>query len=523
MWCRAGRGVAIAVLCAIACVPAAGAQTSNGAILASRTGFVVVRGRDTLAVERSERQENLLTGSVVAPGRPWIRYQIRLGPGGRPDRVWLAVYPAGQDSVVAPLQQVDASIDGDSVEIAIGSPAGSTVRRMPLGRNGWLIVGQSSAEIDHLLAVLRRARSDSATVPVFSLIGGRLANLSVRFFAVDSAAVTLGATSMAHFDRSGRLARIVQGGGAVVVTRTPAAAAPALTNAASFAAPADAPYTLPRSAARGLLPAVVTISGSGPQDRDSYLPIGTGYRPFRQIADTLGRRGIAVLRLDDRGTGASSGNFAAATEADFAADIAAAVAFLRARPEIDPRRIALLGHSEGGVIGPLVAARDGRIAALVVMAGPAVPRDAVLEQNRRSIATDTTLTQAQRDSVWRRVPAMLDSVANTETWLGGFLRYDARATAAQIAAPVLILQGATDTQVPPEQAMRYERFFREGGNRQVTTIVFPQRNHLFLLDSVGDFAAYHRLPSTTVDREVLGTVADWLARVLAPNAGVLDR
>lgn len=530
---------ALFVASSIACAPAVHTRTNDAQSVPDRGVFAVVRGGDTIAVETFERRTDVLTdvltGNVKAPGRPWIRYRMELGAGGRPEKIAIAVFPAGQDTEANPLQQVNATVVGDSVKIAVSNPTGSTSQQVSLGRDTWLIVGQSSAELEHLLATVRRENQDSAAASVYPLLGGRLTPLGVRYFGADSAAVTLGQKSTAHFDKQGRLVRLVQGAGAIVATRTSAAITLSSAGVPTYDAPAGAPYTaehvklesngkvmlagtltLPRATAQRPVPAVVMISGSGPQDRDSFLPLGTGYRPFRQFADTLGRRGIAVLRFDDRGTGASTGSFAAATEVDFVADVAAAVAFLRARPDIDPNRISLLGHSEGGVIGPLVAAQDPRIAALVLMAGPASPRSAVLEQNRRSIAAETTLSQARRDSLLQHVPVMLDSAANTGTWFGGFLRYDGRATAAKISVPVLILQGATDTQVPLEQAELYTRYFREGGNQRVTTVVFPHRNHLFLRDSIGDFARYNRLPSTQVDHEVLGVLADWLARVLLP-------
>src|SRR6185369_16052339 len=121
-------------------------------------------------------------------------------------------------------------------------------------------------------------------------------------------------------------------------------------------------------------PAVVTITGSGQQTRDEYLPLAglEKYRPFRQIAEALAARGIAVLRVDDRGVGKSTGvqSLANATSADFADDVRAQIEYLRHRGDIDPRRIALVGHSEGGMIAPMVAASDPQIAAIVLMAAP---------------------------------------------------------------------------------------------------------------------------------------------------------
>src|SRR5439155_12086266 len=164
-----------------------------------------------------------------------------------------------------------------------------------------------------------------------------------------------------------------------------------------YSAPSDAPYvaeevtvqtpmghtlagtlTLPKGAsAAHRAGAIVTITGSGPQERDEAIGL-QGYRPFRQYADSLGRRGIAVLRMDDRGTAASKGTFHGATSADFAEDIRAGLAYLRTRPEIDSTRLGLLGHSEGALIAPMVAAKEPALRALVLLAGIARPARATL-------------------------------------------------------------------------------------------------------------------------------------------------
>jgi len=116
--------------------------------------------------------------------------------------------------------------------------------------------------------------------------------------------------------------------------------------------------TLPIGASRAhRVGAIVTVTGSGPQDRDESIGL-EGYRPFQQIADSLGRIGIAVLRMDDRGSGGSTGTFKGATSADFAEDVRAGLAWLRTRPEIRANRLGVLGHSEGAVIAPMVAMKE---------------------------------------------------------------------------------------------------------------------------------------------------------------------
>jgi hypothetical protein len=274
--------------------------------------------------------------------------------------------------------------------------------------------------------------------------------------------------------------------------------------------------TLPVGA-RGTVPAVVLISGSGPQDRDSRIPGVPGYRPFQQIADTLSRRGIAVLRLDDRGFGRSGGNAAEANSADLADDARAAVAYLRGRREVAPGRIGLVGHSEGGVIAPMVASADSRIRAVALLAGPSrAGRDVLLYQNRQAVDAMPGLTAVQRDSIMAGVPAQLDALAAANPWYGYYMGYDPLPTARLVRAPVLVLQGATDRQVTADQAPELAAAIRAGGNRDVTLRVFPSVNHLFVRDPEGtaDVQRYAALPSKQVAPEVLGALADWLAAKL---------
>src|SRR5262249_22610129 len=128
--------------------------------------------------------------------------------------------------------------------------------------------------------------------------------------------------------------------------------------------------TVPRPG--GPFPAVLLITGSGPQDRDEAV---AGHKPFLILADHLTRQGVAVLRVDDRGVGGSTGTLATATGDDFADDVLAGVEFLKTRSEINPKRIGLIGHSEGGMVAPLVASKSNDIAFIVLMAGPGVPGD----------------------------------------------------------------------------------------------------------------------------------------------------
>ena len=150
--------------------------------------------------------------------------------------------------------------------------------------------------------------------------------------------------------------------------------------------------TLPKGASRTKpVSAIVTVTGSGAQDRDENIGL-PGFRPFRQLADSLGRRGIAVLRMDDRGTGSSGGTFKGSTSADFAEDVRAGLAYLRTRPEIRADRLGVLGHSEGALIAPMVAEKEPTLRAIVLLAGLVLD-----EQRPPAVVLGTGINVAQEE------------------------------------------------------------------------------------------------------------------------------
>jgi hypothetical protein len=259
-------------------------------------------------------------------------------------------------------------------------------------------------------------------------------------------------------------------------------------------------------------PALVLVSGGGPQDRDCYADVGSGWRPFRELAHALTSRGVAVLRFDDRGVGASTGDFASSTEREGLEDVGAVLAFLRARGDIAGDRIAVLGHSEGARVAMWAAAEDGALAGLVLMAGAADPRSAARAQARWQIEHSPEIPASARDSLLARVEQRMDSLAvagSREVY-----RWDAPALARRIRAPVAIFQGGTDRQVPPEQAEALAALFRSTGNADVTVRVFPDVNHLFVADPSGDFLRYGTLESGALEPSVLEAVSAWVTSKL---------
>ncbi|GBD31623.1 Esterase EstD [bacterium HR33] len=261
-------------------------------------------------------------------------------------------------------------------------------------------------------------------------------------------------------------------------------------------------------------PAVILITGSGAQDRDENLwPLVPEYRPFRDIADRLSREGFAVVRCDDRGFPPSGGSRDSATMEDFAEDVIAQLAWLRSRPEIDGARVALIGHSEGGVVGPMVAVRDSAVAAVVIMAGSAKPGIEVLrDQLIWPIESAQGLPEERKRELKAKALEQLSSdTAGLSPWMRHFRYYDPLVAARRLRQPVLILHGALDRQVSVGQADTLARAIREGGNRDVTVRIFPRLNHLFLVSpSDGSPAEYATIRDTAVAGEVLEVLSRWL-------------
>ncbi len=274
--------------------------------------------------------------------------------------------------------------------------------------------------------------------------------------------------------------------------------------------------TLPKGASRTKpVAAIVTITGSGPEDRDENIGL-PGYKPFRQIAEALAGRNIAVLRMDDRGTGASGGTFKGATSADFAEDIRAGLAYLRTRPEIRSDRLGVLGHSEGAIIAPMVADKEPDLKAIVLLAGIAEPgRDTLAFQLKNNYEHDPKLTPEKRAEMIAGIPARLDAIAAADPWMKFFFTYNPAETMRRVKTPVLILTGSRDQQAVPEQNPKMEAAFKQGGNKDVTARILPDLNHLFVHDTDGFPGNYAKLPAPImIEADVVKMIADWLEKRL---------
>jgi len=274
-------------------------------------------------------------------------------------------------------------------------------------------------------------------------------------------------------------------------------------------------------------PTVIMITGSSPQDRDHMQtkrkPVSY-YKPFRQIADAISRRGIAVLRMDDQGVGCSEGGpLKNVTIQERADDDRSGIEYLRSRKEIDKKRIGIVGLSEGGNIGPMIAASDPSIRSLVVMAGSATNGFEILEYQRRlKIFERSDLTNAEKEQELAKSIEGLNkafSKGEGSPWIRSFLTYNPLYAAQKVSCPVLILHGDKDAHVPVGHAYILAKAMRSSGNNDVMLKIFLNHNHLFLEDPDGKMSGYKTLlwHTNKLSEDVLKTIAEWLSKHLAED------
>lgn len=279
-----------------------------------------------------------------------------------------------------------------------------------------------------------------------------------------------------------------------------------------------------------------------------------GHRPFLVLADSLTRRGIAVLRVDDRGTAKSTGNFATATSFDFADDAEAGFALLKGRKEILPGKIGLVGHSEGGLIAPIVAARTPEVGFIVLLAGPGQPGGEILVAQQGLIlkasgvpearVAEATAAMARMVAIIRENPDLKDAEAKlkavhaeavaalpeaerkamaesdpngaglarlTTPWMRTFIVHDPRPTLAKVRCPVLAVNGELDLQVPCKDNLdAIAQALASAGNTELTARPMPGLNHLFQRCKTGAPSEYGQIEET-ITPDVLKLVGDWIA------------
>lgn len=300
--------------------------------------------------------------------------------------------------------------------------------------------------------------------------------------------------------------------------------------------------TLPQG--KGPFPAAIMITGSGQQDRDETM---LGHKPFAVIADYLTRRGIAVLRVDDRGVGKSTGDVAKATSADFATDANAAFAYLRTRGESRAQAIGFIGHSEGGMIGPIAMATNKQVAFLIMMAGPGVATQKLLLAQRRAIGLSMGRSEAEIAKAQPIEASLFKALASGATfdqglkaaralltpdamaaiglppgtdpqlvlaqfgspWFRYFFQYDPAPNLRAIRVPVLAMNGSLDRQVlPAENLAAIKAALKD--DRDVTIVELPGLNHLFQTARTGAVGEYADIEET-VAPAALERMASWIS------------
>lgn len=288
----------------------------------------------------------------------------------------------------------------------------------------------------------------------------------------------------------------------------------------------------------GVFPVVILISGSGPQNRDEEL---LGHKPFLVLSDYLTKNGIAVLRYDDRGTALSKGDFKTATSADFATDVASAISYLKTRKEINKKKIGLIGHSEGGLIAPMVAIESSDVAFIVLLAGTGIQGDQLLllqqkligkasgvseedlrkneltnrkafdivnkSTNLEQLNVDLTnyFKQTLKDSPNAEKPVEMSDEEYVELqvkqianpWMQYFIKYNPAPTLEKVKCPVLAINGEKDLQVPPKENLEaIKKALSKGGNEKGTIKEIPNLNHLFQECKTGSPNEYATIEQT---------------------------
>lgn len=307
-------------------------------------------------------------------------------------------------------------------------------------------------------------------------------------------------------------------------------------------------FTFPKK--KGAFPAVVLISGSGPQNRDEEL---LGHKPFLVLSDFLTKNGIAVLRFDDRGTADSKGNFSLATTENFANDVEAAINYLKTRKEVKKDKIGLIGHSEGGIIAPMIASKSKDVNFIVLLAGSGMrgaellllqqqlvkkasgTSDEDLEESQAfyrglfEIITDVKSETEMRTAFDNYLKLSTQKMPESEKggmsnadfirlmekqllspWMHYFIKYDPAPALEKVTIPVLALIGENDLQVPPKENLEIiKNALEKGGNKKFMIKELPKLNHLFQESQTGAPAEYAEIEQT-FSPNALKEILNWI-------------
>ena len=286
------------------------------------------------------------------------------------------------------------------------------------------------------------------------------------------------------------------------------------------------------------------ITENGRQNRDEEI---LNHKPFLIIADYLTRNGIAVLRYDDRGVAQSTGDFKTATTADFASDVENAITYLKTRKEINAKKIGLIGHSEGAIIAPMIAAKSKDVDFIVLLAGFGMSGDKLMLLQKEKIEQAMGIDEKQVTKGQKIFKGAYDIILESDTnevnlknkiniyfkqgfggkladeqvsaitnqittpWMIYFLKYNPIPTLEKVKCPVLVFDGEKDLQVPPENLIEIKKALEKGGNRNVTTKLFPDLNHLFQDSKTGLPGEYSEIEET-FSPAALDEMSKWIKK-----------
>jgi pimeloyl-ACP methyl ester carboxylesterase len=365
------------------------------------------------------------------------------------------------------------------------------------------------------------------------------ATLAVRRFRLKFQNIGLPVAADIWVDARGRMARLEVPAVSLQVVREELATT--MTRFEIAAHPGDEPATIPANGfniaatvtrpvgqqQKMRMPAVILVAGAGPQDRNELV---FGIPIFGQIANALADAGFLVVRYDKRGVGQSGGRGEVATLNDYADDLRAVLNYTAKRKDVDNKRIAVLGHSEGAAVSMIAAAKDKKIAALLLVAGMGTTgAEVVLEQQQHLLSRAKMTDEERKQKIdlqhkiheavltgkgWEDIPPDIRSVAESP-WFQSFLKFDPARVMKDVRQPILIVQGALDTQVKPHHAEKLGELARarkKGGDVQLTIV--DGVNHLLTPATTGEFDEYPDLKEKRVAQAVIDTAIEWLKKTL---------
>jgi hypothetical protein len=453
-------------------------QTQRELLVTTSFGLTTAVNEITQKGEKNSKTDQVSARTVVLPNNFYGAYEalaVRLATASAGDEIPVYVAPQGEVKLVV------KAIGEETMQ----TPGGT----VPL-RQFAVVIHNIGATVDATVAIDSRNRFARLEMPVaaLSVVRSDLAGVAVR-----------------------RL-----------TARNPTDADVTIPSSSFNIA---ATLTTPPGQGRLRHPTILLVPGSGAVDRDQVV---AGIPVFAQLAGALAERGFMVVRFDKRGIGQSGGRTETVTLQDYADDVVAIVKWLARRDDVDTRRLTVAGHSEGGVVAMLAAAREKKIGSVVLIATPgSAGGDLILEQQRHQLdlmkladperQRKIDLQQKVHAAVitekgWEGIPPEVRRQADT-AWFRSLLQFDPARLIPRLKQPILIVQGELDTQVPPHHAERLAELARKRKNPPaVETVRLPGVNHLLVKATTGEVQEYPLLADKQITPDAAAAIAEWLRR-----------